>query len=248
MQRFGRLSAFGRQCGKFQPMRLMSTRPDYVPGVSGYAPEFAPPENARDTPKMARTRRNLGNSLPSHLPNAKGKTSSAAEAISPKKQYREELRSTRHVYARELLEKHGRREAASATKRAAEEERMQTLRKTLEEEREQKKQHESEVVKMLELELPQSEATVDREAQRIANRRAHEELKREDRFKQLVKLYNSTADFVTLENLDAKVDEVIHQRRPPFVTSTISDMLDTPAAEAEEVEKRKALLKEAMGL
>ncbi|KAF7729018.1 hypothetical protein EC973_005049 [Apophysomyces ossiformis] len=250
MQRFGRLSTLGRPCEQFRFMRLMSTRPDYVPGVRGYAPGFAPPEGTRESPKIARKRRDPGLSLPSHLPKAEGSSSSATttETTSPQKQYREDLRSLRHAYARELLEKHGRREAASAMKRAAEEERIQTQKKALEEERAQKKQHELEVIQMLELELPKSEEQMDRKAQRSTNRQAHEKTLRDQRMKQLIKLYGSTADFVTLENLDAKVDEVLHHRRPPFVTNTVSDMIDTPAAEAEEVEKRKALIREAMGL
>ncbi|OBZ81629.1 hypothetical protein A0J61_10322, partial [Choanephora cucurbitarum] len=94
-------------------VRLASTQ--YVPGRKGYAPGFEAPEGTREETKVIIKRRDIGNSLTSHLESQSPKSQSST---SPKKQYRQALRVTRHKYAHELLEKQGQKQLQSAEKLA----------------------------------------------------------------------------------------------------------------------------------
>ncbi|KAI8149275.1 hypothetical protein BJV82DRAFT_587332 [Fennellomyces sp. T-0311] len=217
-----------------RPRRLYST----------HAPGFEPPKGSRDTPKIVLKRRNPATSLPSHLAKAEAQPRVAHSA---KQAHREQLRQTRHQYAQELLGKYGRREAAAATKRQENEQRMQQEKQALAEERQQQLERKAKIVDMLQLDT-KSFVTQDRATQRDSNRKAHESQLREQRRKQLLKLYSSAESFVTLENLDAKIEEALHTQPYSSYHSSLEEYILTSTSESVEIERRKEVIKEAMGV
>lgn len=227
-------------------VRCVSTQ-QYIPGRKGYAPGFEAPEGTRESAKPVHKRREIATSLTSHLPGNNNTKVEKTESV--KKLYRQELKVTRHKYARELLEKQGQKELASAEKLAATELRTQKAKQLLQQAKEQQKQHEEQVVKMLSLEKQQNNVDTgkDRTQRRIQNRLQLEEAQRNTRRKQLLKLYTTTEDFVTLDNLDAKVDAVISTEGRSFHESLTELMHNTNSVQS-EIEQRKAQLKEVMGL
>ncbi|KAI8098613.1 uncharacterized protein BX664DRAFT_319163 [Halteromyces radiatus] len=213
-----------------------------------YGEGFAPPQGSRDTIKPVHRRRRIATSIPSHLGNPSKATSDTTK-LSPKKQYREELRSTRHQYARELLQLQGQRDAAAATKRMENEDRLQSLKHQLEQEKLEHLQHEKEVVAMLTNtnNVIASDQELKQENVRQQNRLDHEQRIRSTRLRHLIKMYHATENFVTLENLDSRIDMLLaHKDHPPMYT--LAELMVTPAAEADEIKNRKELLNEAMGL
>lgn len=227
-----------------QQVRRIST--EYVPGRKGYAPGFQAPEGSRETLKAVHKRREIATSLTSHL---SGNGSKVVEQTkSPQKLYRQELKETRHKYARELLEKQGQKELKSAEKLALTQKKLEASLAQLETSKQQQKEHEQQVVSMLSLENDtQSLNAKDRTQQRLQNRLALEQEQRETRRKQLLKLYATTQDFVTLDNLDAKVDAIISTEGRSFHES-LSELMNNTNSVQSEIEQRKAQLKEVMGL
>ncbi|KAL0088050.1 hypothetical protein J3Q64DRAFT_1723840 [Phycomyces blakesleeanus] len=249
MQRFNRLiqsTTTATTKAHWTPFRLFTTEAEST--RPGYAPGFAPPPNSRDTPKLSSKRRNLGTSLPSHLGNASQRT--AAETTSPKKHHREELRTRRHQYAQELLEKHGRREAAAAAKRMLNQEKIEAVRAELIKEQEEQKALEDEVVSMLSLNATESlaDTRTKRDATRVANRLQFEANQKESRLKLISKLYASTENFVTLDNLDERVDAVVKTKQQLPYAGSLHELLSAQSVDRAEIEKRKEMLKEAVGL
>ncbi|CAO3609331.1 unnamed protein product [Mucor fragilis] len=241
------MSSLGRLCRIALPkqqhqIRLASTQ--FVAGRKGYAPGFEAPEGTRENTKTANKRRDLGNSLPSHLEGTK--PSSAKETTSPKKLYRQELKVTRHKYARELLEKHGQRQMESAEKLAMTEAKDKQSKEALLSAKKQHQAHEQEVVELLNLETIEKGQT-DRNQKRLVNRLQLEEAQRNTRRKQLLKLYANTDSFVTLDNLDAKVDAVMTSEGRSF-HEDFNELMHSTSTIQSEIEQRKAQLKEVMGL
>ncbi|KAG2207971.1 hypothetical protein INT47_010955 [Mucor saturninus] len=227
-----------------QQVRRIST--EYVPGRKGYAPGFQAPEGSRESIKVVHKRREIGSSLTSHLPGNSQKV--VEKGSSAQKLYRQELKETRHKYARELLEKQGQKELKSAEKLAATQQKLERSLAELEEAKQQQREHEREVVEMLTLENDtHSLDKEDRTHQRTQNRLAMEKAQREIRRKQLLKLYATTQDFVTLDNLDAKVDAIISTEGRSFHES-LSELMNNTNSVQSEIEQRKAQLKEVMGL
>lgn len=222
--------------------RSIST--EYVPGRKGYAPGFQAPEGSRDSIKTMHKRREIGTSLTSHLAGTK----SVEASTSAKKIYRQELKETRHKYARELLEKQGQKELISAEKLALTEQKLQQSKAEFAEGKQQQKQHEQQVVDMLSLENDTVSLDAgNRTQKRLENRLVLEQEQRNTRRKQLLKLYATTDDFVTLDNLDAKVDAIISTEGRSFHESLTELMNNTNSVQS-EIEQRKAQLKEVMGL
>ncbi|KAI8084127.1 uncharacterized protein B0P05DRAFT_536254 [Gilbertella persicaria] len=221
--------------------RCVSTQ--YVPGRKGYAPGFEAPEGAREEPKVVMKRRVIGHSLTSHL---EGK-SRDIKTESPKKLYRQALKSTRHKYAHELLEKQGQKQLRSDEKLAMAEKKAQTVKQTLEAEKKQQQEHEQEVVDMLDLKATQEQSRLDRHARREENRVALQETQRAIRRKQLLKLYAATDSFVTLDNLDARVDAVMSSEGRSFHAS-FDELMHSTSSVQTEIEQRKQQLREVMGL
>ncbi|KAI8336102.1 hypothetical protein BC941DRAFT_428327 [Chlamydoabsidia padenii] len=216
------------------------------PPQQQYGEGFAPPKGSRDSIKQVHRRRRIATSIPSHLGNpAKASTDSP---LSPKQQHREALRSTRHQYAQELLQLQGQRDAAAATKRIENEQRLQSLKHDLDQEKIHHLQHEKEVIALLGNTIKgQTEETNQRQEEREQNRLAHDNQVRSARLRQLVKMYHATESFVTLDNLDSRIDALLaHKESPPMYT--LDELMLTPAAEADEIKTRKQLLNEAMGL
>ncbi|ORZ06710.1 hypothetical protein BCR42DRAFT_427053 [Absidia repens] len=148
------------------------------------------------------------------------------EAI-PKKQHREELRATRHQYAQELLQLQGQRDASAATKLVAMLGNPEALDNT----------------KTGEMSSLQQQIASERQQ----NRLQHDQRIRAGRLRHLVKMYHATENFVTMENLDSRIDALLaHKESPPMYT--LAELMFTPAAEADEIKTRKQLLNEAMGL
>ncbi|CAO3681509.1 unnamed protein product [Rhizopus stolonifer] len=219
--------------------RFVSTQ--YVPGRKGYAPEFKAPEGTRETPKIHKKRRDIASSLPSHL----GSTTSEAQAAnSPKQLYRRELKLTRHRYAQELLEMQGKKETVSAEKLAATEKKMEELSLNLEKVKQDQKKHEEEVASLLELEK-EVMGVGNRTQSRNENRLVFNEEHREIRRKQLLNLYKQTSQFVTLDNLDAKVDAVMQSRKHP---QGLDELMNNSGDLHQEIEQRKSQIKEVMGI
>jgi hypothetical protein len=246
------LSVICRQVGLVQPrsyiVRSISTQ--YIPGRKGYAPGFEAPEGTRETTKMIPKRRDIGRSLTSHLSSSNNNKKEELATTSTKKLYRQELKVTRHKYARELLEKQGQKELISAEKLAITEQKKQELKVSFENEKEQQKQHEQQVVEMLSLNTDvntNDNKVNDRNEKRIENRLALEQEQRNTRRKQLLKLYTNTDNFVTLDNLDAKVDAIISNEGRSFHESLHELMHNTNSVQS-EIEQRKLQLKEVMGL
>ena len=195
-------------------------------------------------------RRNPATSLPSHLGNAES-SSTKTTLNSPKKQHRDQLRLTRHQYAQELLSKHGKREAVAATKRAENEKQMQQEKQEAAQERQLALEREAKLVDMLKLDLQEAEGapvSAKRQAQRDQNRQQHEQFLRDQRRKQLIKLYSSAENFVTLDNLDAKIEEALNTKPHPSYHTSLEEYILTSTSEAAEVERRKEIIKETMGL
>ncbi|KAI8997136.1 hypothetical protein BDB01DRAFT_769955 [Pilobolus umbonatus] len=229
---------------KNQLVRCISTQ--YVPGRKGYAPGFKAPEGTREDIKISNKRQNIAHSLSSHLGNAEQKV--AEETNSPKKLYQQQLKATRLQYARELLEKQGQRDLVSAEKLALAEEKTAQLKEYFNKEKLQQKEHEKEVSQLLSMEMKSANNdTKPREQQRIENRLAHEEAQRNVRRKQLLKLYSATEDFVTLDNLDAKIDAVLSREGRSFHES-LNELRQKSTSLHTEIEKRKMEIKEVMGL
>jgi hypothetical protein len=242
------MSSLGRLCRialpkqhQQQQIRLASTQ--FVAGRKGYAPGFEAPEGTRENTKTINKRRELGNSLPSHL---EGTTQSTTSSTSPKKLYRQELKVTRHKYARELLEKHGKRQMQSAEKLAMTEAKDKQSKEALISAKKQQQAHEQEVVELLDLETIKNNQT-DRNQKRLVNRLQLEETQRNTRRKQLLKLYTNTDSFVTLDNLDAKVDAVMTSEGRSF-HEDFNELMHSTSTVQSEIEQRKAQLKEVMGL
>ncbi|KAI9475757.1 MAG: hypothetical protein EXX96DRAFT_574514 [Benjaminiella poitrasii] len=226
-------------------IRYLST--EYVPGRKGYAPGFEPPEGTRESPKTTPRRRDLSNSLPSHLDNSSGSNKPAMTTESPKKLYRRELKMTRHQYARELLEKEGQRQMKSAEKLELGEKKARMIKDNLEKEKRQQEEHKKEIVHMLSLDKIQQEAYKERSEQRIQNRLQFEEMQRNQRRKELLKLYSNVDSFVTLDNLDAKVDDVLSPEGRSYHTD-LDELMHNVKSVHTEIEQRKRQLKEAIGL
>ncbi|KAI9252963.1 hypothetical protein BDA99DRAFT_563265 [Phascolomyces articulosus] len=221
--------------------RLYSTARTFAQG-------FEPPKGSRETPKWIPKRRNPATSLPSHMGNAE--STKAPMTMSPKKQYRDQLRLTRHQYANELLGKHGKKETVVAAKQAASEKRMQQEKEALAHERQVALEREAELVQRLDLDLQKTSSIglSQKQQQRDQHRQYHEQTLREQRRKQLVKLYSSAEHFVTLENLDAKIEQALHTKPHPAYHTSLEEYILTSTSEAAEVERRKDVIKEAMGL
>ncbi|KAI9345066.1 hypothetical protein BD770DRAFT_397189 [Pilaira anomala] len=235
--------------GRTNFVRSLSTQ--YVPGRKGYAPGFEAPEGSRETTKESNKRRQV-TSLTSHLPgttkqNSNSRSSSSSSTpSSEKKIYRQELKVTRHKYARELLEKQGQKELISAEKLAFAQQTLQATKEAFVKSKQEQKEHEKQVVEMLSLD--QEETRVNsRDQTRSENRLLHEQQERNTRRKQLLKLYATTNDFVTLENLDAKVDSIISTEGRSFHESLTELMNNTNSIQS-EIEQRKLQLKEVMGV
>ncbi|KAI8336001.1 hypothetical protein EDC96DRAFT_353681 [Choanephora cucurbitarum] len=221
-------------------VRLASTQ--YVPGRKGYAPGFEAPEGTREETKVIIKRRDIGHSLTSHLESQSPKSQSST---SPKKQYRQALRVSRHKYAHELLEKQGQKQLQSAEKLALAEQKAEAVKRALEAEKRQQKEHVQEVVQMLD--LKQTEQQSSQIDQRRMNRIQFEEQQRLVRRKQLLKLYAATDAFVTLDNLDAKIDAVMSSEGRSFHPS-FDELMHSTSSVQNEIEQRKQQLKEVMGL
>ncbi|KAL9552245.1 hypothetical protein PS6_004575 [Mucor atramentarius] len=238
------MSSLGRLCRialpkQHQQIRLASTQ--FVAGRKGYAPGFEAPEGTRENTKTANKRRDLGNSLPSHLEGTKP-TSTKETTTSPKKLYRQELKVTRHKYA----QKHGQRQMKSAEKLAMTEAKDKQSKEALISAKKQQQAHEQEVVELLDLETIEKGQT-DRNQKRLVNRLQLEEAQRNTRRKQLLKLYANTDSFVTLDNLDAKVDAVMTSEGRSF-HEDFNELMHNTSTIQSEIEQRKAQLKEVMGL
>ncbi|KAG1049766.1 hypothetical protein G6F46_006308 [Rhizopus delemar] len=220
--------------------RFVSTQ-QYVPGRKGYAPGFQAPEGTRETPKINKKRRDIASSLPSHL----GSTTKEEAAVnSPKQLYRRELKITRHRYAHELLEKQGQKDLVSAEKLAAAEKKKQELNTYFSQIKQDQKKHEEEVVELLDLEL-KTKRVDNRTELRNENRLAFDEAQRDTRRKMLLKLYSQTEEFVTLDNLDAKVDAIMSSRRHP---QGLDELMNNSSDLHLEIEQRKSQIKEVMGI
>ncbi|CAO3587707.1 unnamed protein product [Absidia cylindrospora] len=249
------LTTASSACRNVQWKRCISTTSITMQKQQQYGEGFAPPKGSRDTIKEVHRRRRIATSIPSHLGNASKATTDTTTINSPKKQHREELRATRHQYAQELLQLQGQRDASAATKRMENEEHLQSLKYTLDQEKKEQLQHEKEVVAMLgnpdaldnsktgETSSLQQQIALERQQNRIQ----HDQRIRADRLRHLVKMYHATENFVTMENLDSRIDALLaHKESPPMYT--LAELMFTPAAEADEIKTRKQLLNEAMGL
>lgn len=226
-----------------QWVRFASTQ--YVPGRKGYAPGFDAPEGTRENIKVTPKRRDIAHSLTSHLESTTS-NKKAPETSSAKKQYRQELKVTRHKYARELLEKQGQRQMVSAEKLALAQKQAELAKQALDSEKRMVQQHQQQVVDMLSLETT-TEKTQDRRQKRVENRLELEQAQRDTRRKQLLKLYTATDSFVTLDNLDAKVDAVMSSEGRSFHDG-FNELMHSTSTIHSEIEKRKAQIKEVMGL
>ncbi|KAG2232108.1 hypothetical protein BDF21DRAFT_409595 [Thamnidium elegans] len=234
-------------CRRMVPARINFTRSvstQYVPGQKGYAPGFQAPDGTRDTLKENHKRRQLG-SLTSHLSSTNIKPTEVT--TSAKKTFRQELKVTRHKYARELLQKQAQKDLKSSEKLLVSQQLAQQTKEKFEVLRQEQKEHEQQVVDILSLDQTQEEKTNDRDQLRLQNRILHEQQERNTRRKQLLKLYATTNDFVTLDNLDAKVDSVISTEGRSFHESLTELMNNTNSIQT-EIEQRKLQLKQVMGL
>jgi hypothetical protein len=225
-----------------QWVRFASTQ--YVPGRKGYAPGFEAPKGTRETIKETPKRRDIAHSLTSHLESTKHKE--IVESTSVKKQYRQALKVTRHKYARELLEKQGQKQMASAEKLALTQQRVQLAKAAFDDEKKKAQEHQQQVVDMLSLNTTEKKMQ-DREQKRIENRLQLEQAQRDTRRKQLLKLYTATESFVTLDNLDAKVDAVMSSEGRSFHEG-FNELMHNTSTVQSEIEQRKAQLREAMDL
>jgi hypothetical protein len=232
-------ASIGRFSQKAPLVRCMS---QYIPGRKGYAPGFEAPEGTREEPKLVSKRRDPLHSLPSHL----GKSTTASYS-SPKQQFRHELKQARFRYAQELLDKEHAKRAASAEKRAATEQHSAQLKQQHEQEKKEAKQHEEEVLDMLSIKDAKVAGIEHRRQQRTENRLALEEAQRNTRRKHLLKLYTTTDQFVTLDNLDEKVDAVLSPGGRSFHDS-LNELMQNSSLVHKEIEQRKAQIKEVMGL
>ncbi|KAI8060328.1 hypothetical protein BC940DRAFT_312106 [Gongronella butleri] len=233
MLRFQRLSA-----------RSMSTKSVH------YGEGFAPPKNSRDSIKHVHKRRQVATSLPSHLGNPAKPALDTTTTLSAKQQHREQLRQLRHQYARELLQQQGKKDAAAATQRLEHEQRSQAYHAQVADAKQKALAHEKEVLAMLgnrDAVTSDHDFKEQHKQERVANRQRHDQQQRNARLRHLVKMYHATENFVTLDNLDAKIDALLaHKDSPPMYT--LEELMVTPAAEADEIKTRKQLLNEAMGL
>ncbi|KAI7872208.1 hypothetical protein BDF14DRAFT_1757878 [Spinellus fusiger] len=236
------------------PLRTLSTDTGANTGAdtasassSFYAPGFAPPANSRTTPKAEHKRRHLATSLPSHLPSSTNKGTTTIN--SPQKKYREALRSKRHDYAQELLKKQGQKDAAAATQQAHHATRAREAREALAKVHSETQAHEAQVLSMLSLNTLQSEERMtQRSEQRLLNRKTHEEKQDAERRAGLAQLYASVDSFVTMENLDARVDQAVKNRRMLPYVGSLNELLQSPLVERSEIEARKLKLQEVVGL
>ncbi|KAI9264452.1 hypothetical protein BY458DRAFT_514065 [Sporodiniella umbellata] len=233
------MSNIQRLCLLNGSKRWMSSQ--YIPGRKGYAPGFEAPKGTRETPKIQRKRRDIAQSIPSHLGSTRADSQSANSA---QQLYRRELKLTRHRYAQELLEIQGRKDTLSAEKLAASEQKMANLNQYFDQVKKEKKKHEEEVADLLGLK-PEGQVAEDRTQLRNQQRLAFDQVSRDIRRKQLLKIYSQTSDFVTLENLDAKVDFVVQSRRHP---QGLDELMNSSNDLLKEIEQRKSQIKEVMGV
>ncbi|ORE08454.1 hypothetical protein BCV72DRAFT_323768 [Rhizopus microsporus var. microsporus] len=222
--------------------RCVSTQ-QYIPGRKGYAPGFAPPEGTRESIKIQKKRGDIATSIPSHLGAATEK--SMSEANSTKQLYRRELKLTRLRYARELLEKQGQKEMESAEKVALAEKKKEEMGAYFRQAKEEQKKHEEQVMETLDLDINQASQIKDRTEQRNINRMLFDEQQRQVRRQQLIKLYAETEEFVTLDNLDAKVDLALQNRKHVV---DLNELMSNSNDLHVEIEKRKEQIKQVMGI
>ncbi|PHZ11116.1 uncharacterized protein RHIMIDRAFT_244962 [Rhizopus microsporus ATCC 52813] len=168
-----------------------------------------------------------------------------SEANSTKQLYRRELKLTRLRYARELLEKQGQKEMESAEKVALAEKKKEEMGAYFRQAKEEQKKHEEQVMETLDLDINQASQIKDRTEQRNINRMLFDEQQRQVRRQQLIKLYAETEEFVTLDNLDAKVDLALQNRKHVV---DLNELMSNSNDLHVEIEKRKEQIKQVMGI
>ncbi|CEJ05226.1 hypothetical protein RMCBS344292_19171 [Rhizopus microsporus] len=111
--------------------------------------------------------------------------------------------------------------------------------------KEEQKKHEEQVMETLDLDINQASQIKDRTEQRNINRMLFDEQQRQVRRQQLIKLYAETEEFVTLDNLDAKVDLALQNRKHVV---DLNELMSNSNDLHVEIEKRKEQIKQVMGI
>ncbi|ORX58021.1 hypothetical protein DM01DRAFT_1333700 [Hesseltinella vesiculosa] len=229
--------------GLVRSVRYMSSK------TIRYGEGFARPKGSQESVKPETRRRQVATSLPSHLANP-DKPVIDTTKLSVKQQHREQLRQLRHAYARELLQVQGQKDAAARSRQEAHDKRIQAMHDKYAAEKQLALQHEKEVLNMLgnqDALLSDHDYHEQHKTERLQNRQRHEQQQSLARLRQLTQMYHATDAFVTLDNLDAKLDALLaHKDSPPMYT--LDELMVTPSAEVDEIKTRKQLLNEAMGL
>ncbi|KAJ2963456.1 hypothetical protein NQZ79_g1582 [Umbelopsis isabellina] len=226
-----------------------SSSSEYIPGRRGYAPGFAAPANSKSKPKSSK-QTPLETTLASHLPGAKA-TSAKPEAKSKMNEYRDAVRSKRFEYAQELLTAHAQRKQTSQQKQDQNSKDLQSKRDKMLEEKKAAITHEQEVIHELELDsaLPttESENRDQRRAQRLQNYRSQKHAQSDARLNRLLSIYHDSNNFITKDNLESKITDLIEQEyRPPFL-QTYEDMrTSVDVGDIQVLQRREAELRDVM--
>lgn len=226
-----------------------SSSSEYIPGRRGYAPGFAAPANSKSKPKSSK-QTPLETTLASHLPGANA-TSAKPESKSKMNEYRDAVRSKRFEYAQELLTAHAQRKQTSQQKQDQNSRDLQLKRDQMLQEKKAAITHEQEVIHELELDsaLPttESENRDQRRTQRLQNYRSQKHAQSDARLNRLLSIYHDSNNFITKDNLESKITDLIEQEyRPPFL-QTYEDMrTSVDVGDIQVLQRREAELRDVM--
>ncbi|KAG0049765.1 hypothetical protein BGZ83_005413 [Gryganskiella cystojenkinii] len=197
---------------------------NYRPGKEGFAPGMPHPPGsspAPSPPPAPRTVEDLPEMSKSHDHKAHG---------SPTQKFELEMTKLRHAYQREHFQ------GQDALRTEKERQRKGSLRRLQLKQAGDREDNE----KRLEFERLMQPAgssgperherfaqfVQERKAQRVANFQKREEAASEERLESMVRLYHAAEDFVTFENLDAKVNEFFEAGKQGKVyVPTVQDMV-----------------------
>ncbi|KAF9431183.1 hypothetical protein BGZ94_007634 [Podila epigama] len=227
---------------------------NYRPGKEGFAPGIPHPKGTSPAPKPTPPPRTV-DSLPQMSAKHTRKT-----VTSPEQKYKLEMTKLRHTYQREHFESEDAKRAETERQRGGALRRIQALQNKDRIENEQRLAFEKlmkpadQAASGPERQAKVAEFVRNRKIKRQQNYNLAQEQASEQRLDAMIRLYHAAEDFVTMENLDAKVNEFYEtsltlQRKvfDPSVSEMVSDVMENGGQISHaQLLKREQELKDAL--
>jgi len=202
---------------------------NYKPGKEGFAPGMPHPPGsspAPSPPPAPRTVESLPEMSKSHEHKANG---------TPTQKFELEMTKLRHAYQREHYQGQDKLRAENERQRKGALRRLQAKQQKDREENQQRLDFEllmqPDGLTGAERQEKVAEFVQERKAQRAANYQKSCEVAAEKRLESMVRLYHAAEDFVTLENLDAKINEfyeagLMQSKFVPTVQDMVAEVVE----------------------